>query len=110
MESVLPAQIIRRVKQPFRAPLPSSFLADLGELLSDRHLRQSNLFEPRAVGALRKKLENSGELGERDTMAVVGVASTLLLHDQLVASPPSSTSPQLRFARFQRAPIAGGVS
>lgn len=91
---LLPRDIMRRSKRPYRAPILGAFIGShnpeyVDELLSERHLRTTGLFEPRAVRLLVQKCRKRVEQGvsESDEMALVGVLSTLLLHHSLVASP-----------------------
>jgi asparagine synthase (glutamine-hydrolysing) len=90
MQDLLPAEIARRPKRPYRAPIQHSFFANgqpldwVGELLSPIQIADSGYFEPAAVMNLLKKLERSGKLGETDEMALTGILSTQLLYQQFV--------------------------
>src|SRR5262249_51497792 len=86
--------ILRRKKQPYRAPDALSFVdakwAD--ELLAPRALAEVALFDERAVSALWAKVKlrrDDGQLSNADNMALVGVLSTQPLHEELVRSAPS---------------------
>jgi asparagine synthase (glutamine-hydrolysing) len=77
---LVPEPILRRPKQPYRAPdVPSFFLkggqgSDLGyvrDLLSPQALEDFGLFDPRAVSALVRKCEKGRFLGVKDNMAFV---------------------------------------
>ena len=94
VKPLLPPEITRREKRPYRAPIQRAFIgpqapAYVAELLEPRALEDAGLFNPEAVKRLRQKAERFAErpLGETDEMALVGVISTMLLHDQLVARP-----------------------
>ncbi|MGH8202859.1 MAG: asparagine synthase (glutamine-hydrolyzing) [Steroidobacteraceae bacterium] len=97
---ILPEAILKRVKQPYRAPDSRSFFQDdrplpyVEELLSESNLRRSGYFHPQAVGRLLDKCRTGRALGAGDNMAFVGVLSTLLLHEHFLggraASSPSS--------------------
>jgi asparagine synthase (glutamine-hydrolysing) len=86
----LPADISRRGKQPYRAPIHASFFPDsqpldwVAELLSEERIRQADYFDATAVGNLTKKLRRGGALGETDDMALTGILSTQLVHAQFV--------------------------
>jgi asparagine synthase (glutamine-hydrolysing) len=54
------------------------------ELLSEHYLHDSGYFDPKAVSMLVKKCRRSPVLGFKDNMAIVGIISTLLLHEQFV--------------------------
>jgi asparagine synthase (glutamine-hydrolysing) len=61
------------------------------ELTSDAALTRSGVFDARAVLPLLLKCRtrpSTEGLSNTDNMAAVGVLSTQLLHDQLVARPP----------------------
>lgn len=83
----LPEVILKRKKQAYRAPDSASFfsggrgLGYVDELLSEKNLARTNYFDPLAVTRLVKKCKStdSGLLGARDNMAVVGIITTLLL-------------------------------
>ncbi|GAP13446.1 asparagine synthase [Longilinea arvoryzae] len=86
---LLPEEIWRRVKRPYRAPIHRSFFnADAPEyiqrLLSAEALEESGLFNPIAVGQLARKAASGAALSEVDDMAVAGVLSTQLVYDQFV--------------------------
>jgi asparagine synthase (glutamine-hydrolysing) len=102
---VVPDEILRRPKQPYRAPDALSFVGRaspgwIAELTSERAVADAGVFDPRAVGRIWHKCRGaaSGEpLSNADNMALVGVLSTGLLHEQLVRRPPSRDAPpQLR--------------
>jgi asparagine synthase (glutamine-hydrolysing) len=87
----LPAEIIDRPKQPFRAPIHRAFFNDsppdyLDELLSHAAIKQSGYFNPRAVDLLVAKLKQGHPLGETDDMALAGIISTQLVDRQFVSS------------------------
>ena len=90
LRGVLPASILDRVKQPYRAPDAQSFLGDdapgyVAELLSPSHLRSRGYFDPIAVKALIDKCRAGRSLGMVDDMAFVGILSTLLLDELFVS-------------------------
>jgi asparagine synthase (glutamine-hydrolysing) len=93
--TLLPSSILRRPKQPYRAPEVRSFLDPasgrfrhdyLEELLSPEALRASALFHPGAVQSLVDRLRKQPHAASvRDSMALTGVVSMQLLHHQFVA-------------------------
>jgi len=99
---LVPESVLRRKKQPYRAPDALSFVgpsapAWAAELMSERALTDSGLFEPRLAGQLWRKCQAQGQVGDAqfsnaDNMALVGVLSTQLLHQQLVAGRPAATA------------------
>ena len=81
---LLPAEIVSRPKQPYRAPDSASFMvgdgAELaGTMLGEEALRDAGLFAPQRVAALVRKWRAGKLTGARDNMAFIGVLSTQLL-------------------------------
>jgi asparagine synthase (glutamine-hydrolysing) len=97
-EPVVPSEIIARKKQPFRAPNALCFVARdapayIAEALSETAIRDANVFDPGSVARLLSKCRaqaaaGDGDVSNSDNMALVGVISTQLLHQQFVASCP----------------------
>jgi asparagine synthase (glutamine-hydrolysing) len=91
-KGLVPASILARKKQPYRAPDAVSFLGDdapswVGELTSESYARDAGYFEPRAVAQLWGKLRHrtgAAPPSNADNMAVVGLLSTHLLHESFV--------------------------
>lgn len=91
MEREIPQRIVRRAKQPYRAPDSPSFFGRntpdyVRELLSEKGVRQTGLFDSESVSRLVRKLERkSGQpVSARDDMALVGVLSAQLLYHHFV--------------------------
>jgi asparagine synthase (glutamine-hydrolysing) len=88
----VPEEIWQRPKRPYRAPIQRSFfprgkpLAWVADALSPTKLRDTDYFDGEAVANLIKKLERFGELGETDEMALTGILSTQLLHEQFMTT------------------------
>lgn len=85
----LPQSVVRRTKQPYRAPDAKSFFDGgtrgyVQDLLSASALAKTGYFDPKAVGMLAAKCARSSVLGFKDNMAIVGVISTQLLHDAFI--------------------------
>ena len=82
---LLPADIAKRTKQPYRAPDSSSFFFDgtpldyVADLLSEHSVRAAGYFDPAAVGRLFEKCRAGRAVGFTDNQAFVGVLSTMLL-------------------------------
>jgi asparagine synthase (glutamine-hydrolysing) len=89
LADLLPAEILARGKQPYRAPDSSSFFVDgtpldyVEGLFDPAHLRASGLFDADAVGRLYAKARAGRATGFADNQAFVGVLSTLLLQRDL---------------------------
>jgi asparagine synthase (glutamine-hydrolysing) len=83
----LPAEILARVKRPYRAPIHKSFFNEarleyVRELLQPETIRSAGYFNPAAVSQLVTKIDQKRPLGETDDMALVGIISTQLVHQQ----------------------------
>jgi asparagine synthase (glutamine-hydrolysing) len=97
---LVPAEIVRRKKQPYRAPDAASFtgtpIADwVAEATSEGPLSQAGVFDPRAVRQLWRKCQerrDGGQLSNTDNMALVGILSTQLLHRELLAARPGAAA------------------
>ena len=92
--TMLPPGVADRPKHPYRSPMASVFTgagapAYVHELLEPSRLAQTGLFHLPNVARLRDKcLRCGGEgIGEMDDMALVGILSLQLLHEQLVRRP-----------------------
>lgn len=88
---LIPESIVRRPKQPYRAPDGKSFFTGskqdyISDVLSTKSLTDSGLFDPQAVSALVRKFDAGRAASVKDNMALVGVLSTQLLHHQFVHS------------------------
>jgi asparagine synthase (glutamine-hydrolysing) len=87
---LLPASIVRRPKQPFRAPDSQSFFRDgrplpyVADLLSRPRIASAGLFDASAVSRLVKKCSAGRAVGFADNMAFVGVLSTMLVQHMFV--------------------------
>jgi asparagine synthase (glutamine-hydrolysing) len=98
---LVPEEILRRPKQPYRAPDALSFVGAeapgwVREALSPESTAAAGVFEPRAVEQLWKKCQASGDreqFSNADNMALVGVLSTALLYQALVRRPPPRSAP-----------------
>ncbi|CAN7666541.1 asparagine synthase (glutamine-hydrolyzing) [Mesorhizobium caraganae] len=96
---VLPPEVVARKKQPYRAPNALCFIADdapayVREALSETAVREANVFDPKSVARLLGKCQArtvDGDLSNSDNMALVGVLSTQLLHQQFIATRPGTT-------------------
>jgi len=85
MQEALPASILARHKQPYRAPDAAAFLGErtpdyVNELTRPATLKRYGYFDPDKVGRLIGKLCRSKVTAARDNMAFVGILSTQLWH------------------------------
>ncbi len=89
---LVPEGILRRPKQPYRAPDAASFFADgtpewFDEVTSERAVRDAGVFRPELVaGLLAKCVRTGGEtMGNTDGMRTLAVVSTQLTHATFIA-------------------------
>jgi asparagine synthase (glutamine-hydrolysing) len=88
---ILPQEILKRPKHPYRAPIVSTLLKsgidEHNEMLSESAIRNTGLFDPTRVAKLTGKLNASDTASEVDSMALVGILSTQLLHRYYIEKP-----------------------
>lgn len=90
MRPHLPAAILSRHKQPYRAPDAAAFLGPgtpeyVTELTSASKIAEYGYFDPVKVSRLIAKLARSKGISARDNMAFIGVLSTQLWHATFVS-------------------------
>jgi asparagine synthase (glutamine-hydrolysing) len=87
---LLPASILQRPKQPYRAPDGRSFFAGFGAkylqtLLAPERIEADGIFDSYAVSKLVDKFRAGHAIGVKDDMAIVGILSTQLVIDQFIS-------------------------
>ena len=97
----LPAAILDRPKQPYRAPDSAAFFAPgepdtVSALLEPEAVRAAGLFNPAAVARLADKCRRGRGRGFRDNAAFVGILSTQLWHRTFVERRESGALPRPR--------------
>lgn len=86
MRDKLPVEVAQRPKRPYRAPIINSLLYRgelrpwVAELLTPSRIAASGCFDGRAVEKLFAKGRQSRAVSETDSMGLVGVVSTQLIH------------------------------
>jgi len=98
---LLPADILTRKKQPYRAPDALSFVgpdapAWVAEAMSERALAGAGVFDPGVAGQLYRKClgrRDESQFSNADNMALVGILSTQLLHETFAGSAARPTRP-----------------
>ncbi len=84
----LPADIVKRNKHPYRAPIAQTLLThatdDIREALSDAAVKNAGIFDTSKVTRLVNKLQRTQTPGEIDAMALSGIVSTQLLYQQFI--------------------------
>jgi asparagine synthase (glutamine-hydrolysing) len=87
LADLLPADIVKRTKQPYRAPDSRSFFVDgqaldyVTDLLSGERIRKAGYFDADRVGRLLDKCRAGKATGFADNQAFVGILSTMLLDE-----------------------------
>lgn len=90
--NIIPDSIAKRVKQPYRAPIATSFfnpgnLSYICDILTSKHLDAYGLFQPQKVNTLINKLRLQKNISEVDQMAIAGIISTQLLYNLFIENP-----------------------
>jgi asparagine synthase (glutamine-hydrolysing) len=97
---LVPAAILARPKQPYRAPDALSFVIDearewMSDVAGAKAVAEAGCFEPTAVEHLLAKCAaraDGGQFSNADNMGVVGVLSTQLLHHHFICRRPDVES------------------
>ena len=98
---LVPASILQRSKQPYRAPDALSFAREnaahwVDDVASLRALSSAGMFHPTAARQLIEKCRSrrdSGQFSNADNMAIVGILSTQLVHHDFIERRPEGTQP-----------------
>ncbi len=109
----VPPAIVRRPKQPYRAPEGASFFGARGaeyvdELLDPARLRRDGVFDAARVQKLVEKFRDGRAIGVADSMALVGILSTQLLVHQFIKPVVSGSITEI-IDHGERAPRAAAV-
>jgi asparagine synthase (glutamine-hydrolysing) len=97
MRGQVPDAILRRPKQPYRAPVAGCFLGPdspgyVRDLLSRAAIEAAGVFAPEAVARLLNRARSDRSLSETEGMALTGILSTQLIHRlfvQRAGQPPA---------------------
>jgi asparagine synthase (glutamine-hydrolysing) len=100
VKDLLPKGIVRRTKQPYRAPDAASFAGHdapgwISQAMSHAAVSEAGYFDPLAVSRLHARCRDGKVAGFRQNMAVVGVLSTQVWHEQFVAKGRTVHTPRL---------------
>ncbi len=118
LDNVLPDEINRRPKRPYRAPILGAFFGDgapayVAELLAPKRVEASGLFNAANVARLAEKAVRYADVGfsESDEMGLVGVLSAMLLDEQFITNPtPAPAAVATREVVGKEVLRGGGVS
>ncbi len=89
MQGLVPKDISRRHKQPYRAPDIPAFFTPLesefvAELLSREAIESNGYFDSKKVAMLLSKIRRGRAIGAKDNMAFLGILSTQAWHNIFV--------------------------
>lgn len=92
-KSILPENIIRRPKNPYRAPIQQSLLVEhnselIKRMLCETEIQKTGYFNPPKVTSLVNKLYRQKNVNEVDGMALAGILSTQIIDHQYVRNFP----------------------
>lgn len=90
-KGLVPDSVLKRTKQPYRAPDGASFFGGerldyVDDLLSPESVKKYGVFEPDSVSKLVAKFKSGYKVTTRDDMALVGMLSTQLLGHSFLLS------------------------
>lgn len=106
MKGRIPDSILKRPKQPYRAPISSVFISKkrpdyVQEMLSEECSREAGIFSFNSFSPIIEKAEKSGTASEVENMVLTSVISTHLLYKQFIKNENSGFSvPPLRNLRI----------
>ncbi|MBN2482272.1 MAG: asparagine synthase C-terminal domain-containing protein, partial [Bacteroidales bacterium] len=89
MQKRLPESILKRPKQPYRAPVATSFFSNsaqnyISELLHKKDLDNTGIFSAEAIQKLLDKTRTSQMVTEMENMSLAGIISTQLVYHQFI--------------------------
>jgi len=89
MENKLPSSILRRTKQPYRAPVSEMFIKEgvpdyFKFVLSDQYIKHTGIFNQNSVSRFLVKLKNAASFTEVESMLLIAMISTQILYNQYI--------------------------
>jgi asparagine synthase (glutamine-hydrolysing) len=113
---LLPAEIVDRSKQPYRAPEVAPFFAEgapewVEESLSDSALLDTGIWDEKRVAGLLRRCRAGKATGFREGMALIGVLSTQLWHRAFFSAglgdyEPETDKPEMKLDLTEAKEIA----
>ena len=107
-DDLLPASIVGRRKQPYRAPEVAPFFAAgsppwVEEMLSKASIDEVGLWDHRRVEGLLRRCRSGRATGVREGMALIGILSSQIWHEAFIApvgpGPTETAAPAVRIDR-----------
>jgi asparagine synthase (glutamine-hydrolysing) len=110
---LVPPEILKRKKQPYRAPDALSFVGSdapswVADVLGREALADAGVFDVRVAGQIYAKCRAGGgaaQFSNADNMALVGILSTQLLHDALIRGRAWRDLPEIPVRVIDRLPV-----
>jgi asparagine synthase (glutamine-hydrolysing) len=100
----LPSIILKRWKNPYRAPINKALLSNglslVKDYCSEDALKRTGIFDPIKVLKLINKLEKLDKAGEFDEMALVGIISTQIIYKNFIEDFQYSNTESDTFDQF----------
>jgi asparagine synthase (glutamine-hydrolysing) len=89
LKDKIPAEIINRTKQPYRAPVNNVFMGDespeyVTEMLSEKYIKKAAIFDHTTIFSALSKIRKTGTSSEMDDMLLTAIISTHLLYYQFI--------------------------
>ncbi len=109
MQSHLPAQIINRPKQAYRAPAANALLMShslLDGVLSERALKESAIFDVDMVNRLMARIRNAETSNELDNMAINALLTTQLCYSLFCKRDNQPFHRELAIANVKRSVVS----
>ena len=100
----LPSSILKRWKNPYRAPINKALLNNnlnlAKDYCSEDSLKRTGIFDHAKVLRLINKLGKLDKAGEFDEMALIGIISTQIIHKNFIDSFPNEYAVSGTFDQF----------
>jgi len=89
MNNKMPASILHRTKQPYRAPVSNMFINEdapdyIKFILSDQYILHTGIFNKNSITRFLGKLRNASSFTELESMFLTAVVSTQILYYQYI--------------------------
>ncbi|MEJ2051506.1 MAG: asparagine synthase (glutamine-hydrolyzing), partial [Calditrichota bacterium] len=105
-QDYLPADILNRKKQPYRAPINGNLLnGKEHEILNHRFVRKSEIFDWEEIYSFINRSQQSGHQSEVDGMLLAGIVSTFYLLQSFTSTQffnPSPSEPDVIVDKTRR--------
>lgn len=89
LKGKIPEDIIKRTKQPYRAPVKNVFISEnpaeyVGQMLSEKYTEKAGIFNYQSLSAVLSRINRTGTTSEMDDMLLTSVISTHLLYYKFI--------------------------